>query len=438
MTIATETVVKRSVSFLFGMSTLILGANIVWLSYPTILLPTLVEKVVSVNKALVVGLLGFVGTLVGILVSILWGILSDHTRNHWGKRSPAILTGSLLALPLIAMPALFLSPTLKPLFFPFALPIIIISFIGMQFSTNMSNGAWWPLLVDIVPENQRGLASGIQGFLTLTGNVIGVLVITSLNQNGNTAGALWLIGGAFALAGVFNVWAIRGKDLPAESSEPINVREALADIFNVRTRINVFFWLVLALLLANMGINSLQYFARYFFQVYFPDVSPDAAFRLMGGISLVLTLLSAVASGILSDKIGRRSMILWSMVVCAVTTLMMGFTDRFGLFLVLAAVRAIAMGPILSTAPALAGDLSPKDEAGRYMAYNNLSTGLSGGITALIFGLLLVNMTKTTFMYLFIISAIFFLAGGILFSSRVSQKELDDGYRIVEEVSGVE
>jgi MFS family permease len=101
-------------------------------------------------------------------------------------------------------------------------------------------------------------------------------------------------------------------------------------------------------------------------------------------------------------------------------------------------VRAIAMGPILSTAPALAGDLSPKDEAGRYMAYNNLSTGLSGGITALIFGLLLVNMTKTTFMYLFIISAIFFLAGGILFSSRVSQKELDDGYRIVEEVSGVE
>jgi MFS family permease len=432
MAAATDTVVKRSVSFLFGMSTLILGANIVWLAYPTILLPTLVEKVVTANKALVVGLLGFVGTLVGILASLLWGIISDHTRSHWGKRSPAILTGSLLALPLIALPVLFLTPSLKPLFFPIAMPIIIISFLGMQFSSNMSNGAWWPLLVDIVPENQRGLASGIQGFLTLMGSVIGVLLITSLNQNSYTASALWLIGGVFALMGVVNVWAIRGVDQPSESLEPVRIRQAFADIFKVRTRINVFFWMVVALLLANMGINGLQYFAYYFFQVYFPDLSPDWAFRIFGGVSLLLTICSAVGLGMLSDKIGRRSMILWSMVICAVTTLMMGFAARFEVFLVLAAVRAIAMGPILSTAPALAGDLSPKDEAGHYMAYNNLSTGLSGGISALIFGLLLVNLTRTTFTYVFIIMAIFFLAGGLIFSNKVSQKELEAGFEAVE------
>jgi sugar phosphate permease len=298
----------------------------------------------------------------------------------------------------------------------------------------MSNGGWWPLLVDMVPENQRGLASGIQGFMTLIGSAIGILVVTTLNQNGYTTGALWLIGGAFALSALVSVWTIRGKDEPAEAFEPVNVWHALTDIFKVRTRIKVFFWLVLALLLANMGINSLQFFARYFFQVYFPDVSPDAAYRALGGISLVLTMVSAVGAGVLSDKIGRRTMILWSTLICAVTTLLMGFTTRFGMFLFLAAIRAIAMGPILSTAPALAGDLSPKDEAGRYMAYNNLSTGLSAAITALIFGVLLVNLNKTTFMYLFIISAIFFLAGGMLFSSRVSQKELEAGLKAVDEV----
>jgi MFS family permease len=436
MTTFASTAAKRSVGFLLGMSSLMLGANLVWVSYNSVLLPTLVESVVTERKGLVVGLIGFFGTLLAILVSILWGIISDHTASRWGKRTPAILTGALVALPLIGLPALILSPALKAIFFPVALPIIITSYFGMQFFTNVGNGAWWPLLVDVVPENQRGLASGMQGFLTLMGAAIGILVVTSLNQNGQTGSALWLIGGVFALTGIINTVVIRGKDKPADASQHISIWRAIGDMFKVRTRIIVFFWLVLAVLIANMGINSLQFFARYFFEVYFPAISPDAAFRTMGGISLVVTMLSAVGSGILSDKIGRRSLILWAMFACAVSTLLMGLTSNFILFLVFVALRSIATGPILATAPALASDLSPKDEAGRYMAYNNLSTGLSGALSSLIFGVLLVNMTKTTFMYLFIISAILFLIGGILFSTKVSQKELERRFKAVADEVG--
>ena len=425
MTSTTVTIAKRSVGFLLGMCSLMLGANLVWVSYNTILLPTLVENVVTQQKGLVVGLIGFFGTLLAILVSILWGIISDHTSRKMGKRSPSILAGALFALPLIALPVLILYPSLKSTFFSIALPIIIISYFGMQFFTNVGNGAWWPLLVDVVPEHQRGLASGINGFLTLMGAAIGVVVVTSLNEHGQTGAALWLIGGVFALTGVVNILVIRGKDQPADTSQRISIGRAMADMFKVRTRVAVFFWLVLALLLANMGVNSLQFFARYFFEVYFPAISPDAAFRLMGGISLIFTMLAAVATGFLSDKIGRRAMILWAMFVCAICTLFMGLTSNFTLFLVLVGLRSIATGPILATAPALASDLSPRDEAGQYMAYNNLSTGLSGALSSLIFGLLLVNMTKTTFTYLFIISAILFALGGIVFSLKVSQNALD-------------
>jgi ABC-type uncharacterized transport system fused permease/ATPase subunit len=63
------------------------------------------------------------------------------------------------------------------------------------------------------------------------------------------------------------------------------------------------------------------------------------------------------------------------------------------------------------------------------MAYNNLSTGLSGALASLIFGVLLVSMTRTTFIYLFIISAFLFLVGGIVFSIKVSQKELDAQFK---------
>jgi MFS family permease len=425
MTTSASTLAKRSVGFLLGMCSLMLGANLVWVSYNTVLLPTLVEKVVTASRGLVVGLIGFFGTLLAILVSILWGIISDHTSSRMGKRTPAILLGALAALPLIGLPTLFLTTGVKAAFFPLALPIIILSYLGMQFFTNVGNGAWWPLLVDVVPENQRGLAGGIQGFFTLLGAAIGVLVVTSLNQGGDTAGALWLIGAVFALTGIVNAVVIHGKDRPAPATERISAWKAMGDMFKVKQRIAVFFWLVGAVLLANMGINSLQFFARYFFEVYFPSISPDAGFRAMGGISLVLTMLSAVGSGLLSDKIGRRALILWSMFGCALSTLLMGLTSRYTLFLVFVAVRSIATGPIMAIAPALASDLSPRDEAGRYMAYNNLSTGLSGALSSLIFGLLLTNMTRTTFMVLFIISAILFFAGGVLFSNKVSQKDLE-------------
>jgi MFS family permease len=128
---------------------------------------------------------------------------------------------------------------------------------------------------------------------------------------------------------------------------------------------------------------------------------------------------------VLSDRIGRRPLILWAMFVCAATTLLMGLTGNYIVFLILAGIRSAATGPIIASAPALASDLAPKDEAGQYMAYSNLSTGLSGALAGLIFGVLLVSLTRTTFMALFIISAIFFLLGGIVFAIKVPQKEID-------------
>jgi MFS family permease len=295
----------------------------------------------------------------------------------------------------------------------------------MQFFTNIGNGAWWPLLVDVVPENQRGAASGIQGFFTMLGSALGILFITILNQNGQTGLALWLIGGIFAFTGIVNALVIRGKDKPADPSEHISLGKAIKNMFKVRTRVAVFFWMVFAVLLAFMGLNSLQFFARYFFELYFPTISPDAAFRTMGGISLLVTMLAAVGSGVLSDRIGRRKLLLGSMFVSAVTTLSMGLTNNYILFLVMAGIRSAATGPLLAIAPALASDLAPKDEAGQYMAYNNLSTGLSGALAGLIFGVILLNLTRSTFMALFIISAILFLLGGIVFAVKVTQREID-------------
>jgi MFS family permease len=407
---------RRTLGFLLGMPILMLGANFVWVSYNSVLLPTLVEQTATSYKGPAVGLLGFFGTLVGITVSLLVGIISDHTTSRWGKRTPSILVGSLLGIPFIALGAILYPP---------ALPVIAISFIGMQLFTNIGNGAWWPLLVDTVPEHQRGLASGLQGLYTLVGAALGIGLVTWLNQTGATASALWIIGIVFGVTGIINSLVIRGYDKPAEGAQQINLWNVVKEMFHVRTRVIVFFWVVVSALLANMGLNSLQFFARFFFETYFPSISPDAGFRIMGMISLLVTMLAAVGSGLLSDKIGRRKLILGAMFLSAIATLFMGLTSNFTLFLIMAAFRSAATGPIIAVVPALASDLAPGDEAGKYMAYNNLSTGLSGALASLIFGFILTSMTKTGFVILFVISALLFLAGGLIFQFRVTQAELD-------------
>ena len=407
------------------MSSLMLGANLVWTAYNTILLPTLVEGVISDEKGLVTGLVGFVGTILAIVVSIVAGILTDHGSSSWGRRTPAILYGSLTALPLIALPTLYLAPGLRPFFLWLALPIIIISYFGMQISTNVGNGAWWPLLVDVVPENQRGTASGINGILTILASAIAIVLVTTLNEAGLTMTALWMIAVVFTVSGVVNALVLRGKDHSAEAAEKISLMQAVRRMFRVRTRVMVFFWVVFTAFLAWTAINSLQFFARYFFEVYFPSINPDEAYRMLGGISLLVTMIAAVASGIWSDKIGRRALILGALFLSAFTTLLMGITTSYVIFLVLAGIRAAAFGPIVALFPALASDLTPKDEAGQYMAYNNLATGMSGAIAGLVFGVVLVTLTRETFMALFIISAVLFLAAGIFFAVKVRPRDID-------------
>jgi MFS family permease len=420
-----ERLLRKSAGFIVGMSMLNLGANLVWIAYNSVLLPTLIDDLHFPNPGFIVGVAGFCGMLLATVASIWAGIATDHGVHRLGKRTPAILLGTAISFPMIVLPAFVLSPTANAALLRFALPIVLLSFCGMQFFTNIAAGAWYPLLADLFPERQRGTASGIQGFLSLAGAAIGIVLVTILNQNNLTGLALWLIAGTFAVTALQSAWTIRGKDKPARPEDRAGLWEALGRMFKVRTRVAVFFWLVLAVLLAFTGINSLQLFARFALQTYFPQLDPDSAFRTLGSINLIVTMLSAVGSGILSDRIGRRALILGGMVFCAVTSILMGLTDNYPAFLLLAAIRSAATGPLIAIAPALASDLAPKDEAGQYMAYNNLSTALSGSLASLVFGVILFHLDRTSFTRLFFVSGLFFLAGSMIFAVKVTPAVLE-------------
>ena len=410
---------RRSISYLLGMSILMFGANFAWVSYNSILLLPLVQKVVpAARSSIITGLIAFAANLVGILITIIFGILSDHSSSRLGKRTPSILIGTLVGLPVIACGAIF----------HLSLPVIIASYLGMHLLTNVANGAWWPLLVDNVPEEQRGLASGLQGFYTLLASAVSFILVTYLNEINRPDLALVLMGAVFAVSGLVCTATIRGTDLPASSHRNFSWRETFHGMFHVRTRVVVFFWLVLSAFLVNMGLNSLQYFARDFLGIYFGLSNPDAGLRLVGLLNLVVIMAAAVGTGFLSDRIGRGKLIVAGAYISAATTILMAFSRNYNIFLALSVVRAAATGPIMAVIPALASGLAPQEEAGQYMAYNNLTTALPSAIAPLFFGAIL-NMggasTPSSFVILLLVAAGFYFIGGIVFSMKVTQGTLN-------------
>jgi MFS family permease len=297
----------------------------------------------------------------------------------------------------------------------------------MQVFTNIANGAWWPLLVDTVPEGQRGLASGLQGFFTLLASAISFAGATYLNEIHRPDLALLFMAVIFALTGLVCSLAIRPYDRPAADSRRLDLRQALVAMFRVRTRVAVFFWVVFSAFLVNMGLNSLQFFARDFVGIYFGLPNPDAGLRLVGLVNLVVIMGAAVGTGLLSDRIGRVKLIVTGALVSAAMTVLMALTRNFTLFMLLTIIRAVATGPIMAVIPALASGLAPREEAGQYMAYNNLTTALPSALAPLLFGILL-NLggasTPASFVLLLWVAAGFYLLGGIVFGLKVTQKAL--------------
>jgi predicted MFS family arabinose efflux permease len=223
---------RRSIGYLLGMTVPMFGANFAWVSYNSILLLPLVQKVVPADRSsIAVGVIAFVANLAGIGVSLLFGTLSDHSTSRLGKRTPSILVGALVGFPVIACAAIF----------PLSLPVIIGSYLGMHLFTNVANGAWWPLLVDTVPERQRGLASGLQGFYMLLASAVGFVLMTYLNEIDRPDLALLLMAVVFALSGLVCAVTIRRIDRPAAVAQTLRLREAVTGMFRVRTRVPVFF-----------------------------------------------------------------------------------------------------------------------------------------------------------------------------------------------------
>jgi MFS family permease len=169
-----------------------------------IMMPALVARFVGKawGKGTALGVLRSAGLIVAIIVQPTAGLLSDRSTLRWGRRRPFILVGTLLDLVFLAL--IGLSGNYWLLF---------AAVLLLQFSSNIAHGALQALIPDLVPDDQRGRASGLKSVMELLPVIFVSLTVGRLVGAGKVWAAILIVMAFLLVTMLITVFAVREEPL---------------------------------------------------------------------------------------------------------------------------------------------------------------------------------------------------------------------------------
>jgi len=353
-----------------------------WASLHSIILPLrLLDFVAESEKSTYLGLLSGTGLILAIIVQPIAGAISDRSRFSWGRRRPYILLGTILVM--LFLPGIALFGSYAALFIIYCL---------LQVSGNIAQGPYQGFIPDLAPEKKRGLASGVKGLLEIAGGVALVRLIGyAMGQyfTGEEGSWLWLALGMLAIVLLVAMIAtvLTVKERPGTGTSQRPLWPTLYQSFRIDWKANPgFIPFLVSRLLILMAFAILQRFALYFLMDVVGVADPatgTADLIIVVGICMLVTVYPA---GRLSDRVGRRTIVISSGLLGALGIVILYFSHSYSLILFAGAILGLSSGAFTSTNWALATDLIPKGEEARYLGLTNLATAGSAALTLFIIG----------------------------------------------------
>jgi MFS family permease len=381
--------------------------SFLWNSLNPLVMPYLVARLEPDLKNTLLGLVTMAGLVVATIVQPLAGGLSDRSRSRFGRRRPYIVAGTLLNLVFLAMIALA-----GNYWFLFA------AYCLLQTSSNVAHGPYQGFIPDLVPDDKKGIASGIKNLLELIALVLGSALIGALLGANQVTAALAIIAAVLVGAMLLTVWLVQER--PAADAEPgaASVPQlSLSGVVGALRSHTVFAWYVLSRFLVLAGLAAVRTFAQNYIQDVLKAENPAALAGQLMTILGLCVLVVVLPAGYLADRIGRKRLnVLSAMLGAAGSALMIG-AGSFGDLVLYGAVVGVAVGVFLSANWALAMDLIPAGEAALFLGLTNLATAGSGAAAGALGPVIdAVNRSSPGLGYsaLFAVAAVMWLLGGLI------------------------
>jgi len=354
------------------------GVSFLWAAVHTLILPQLVsERCAGPLRNSLYGLLTAVGLVVAMLATPVSGMWSDRTVSRWGRRRPWMVAGALLAS--LCLYGLVSAPGCLALG---------AWYIALQLCSNLAHGPGQGLIPDCVPENQRGIASGIKSFLDMLGVVAAALVMGRVLGGGSRAfvqAALVVIGVLLGSLAITLGGAHEPSAAPPPSARRGSVWKRIASVYAIDlVKHRRYGQLLASRFCVLLGVYAVQAFGYYFVEDAIAPPDPNATVGRLMAVIGVSVMVASYPAGYLSERWGRRPLSVAACAAAALGMALLGQSHDVRSIVVLGAVIGMAMGAFNATNWAWATDLVPPEEAGRYLGLSNLATAGSGAVARLV------------------------------------------------------
>ncbi|MEW9870740.1 MFS transporter [Arthrobacter sp. HS15c] len=350
------------------------------------------------------------GALVVMLTGPLLGTLSDRTRTRLGRRSPFIIGGTLLGV--LSLTVMASADNIA---------VLTVGWILAQLGWGQALSGLNASQADRLPESQRGKVSGLVGFATQIGPVIGVVSAGSLMTNNLL---LFLVPG---IAGVlfcalFVLFARErsSKDLVFE--DKLSIRLIASKYLYNPKQYPDFSWNWLARFLFYFGLTLNTTFTAFFMAsrlgVSLQEIAGVIA--SLGGIGILATTFGAIGGGFLSDKIRRRKpIVLAAAIIFAAGIVVMAFAHDLPIIMAGSILTSIGIGGFSAVDQALLLDVLPekKTNAGRFLGITGFATSIpqaAGPLVAPLFLTIGATAAEKNYTLLYLVAAAITLLGGLV------------------------
>ncbi|MFB7212538.1 MFS transporter [Streptomyces sp. NPDC056255] len=335
----------------------------------TFLMPEQIAQIDPAGKVGSYAWVSMMGAISGIVIAPLAGALSDRTTSRFGRRRPWMLVGSLVCMATLVFTGL--QTTVAGV----ALGSLVLSASFMITGAGLS-----PVVPDQVPVAQRGAVLGWAmvpqaGALIAGGLLIG-LVTGFASQ--------YLLMAVLPLLILLFATTMKDPPLPRPHREPFSLRTFL-DGYRISPRAHPdFVWAMSSRFIMGLGYGMGTLYLPYFlddvlhYEKLFPGQSTEDGLLIVIGINCLATISTVVLSGWLSDKLGKRRMLVFlGGVTMAVAAVPLALSPTWTMTLVAAVILGLGYGVYLAVDTALVTEVLPASaDRGKDMALANLMTSL--------------------------------------------------------------
>lgn len=356
---------KLSVRQLLVLQSYWVGLSFMWNSLHVIVLPAvMVHLVPEAYKNTYLGVLTMLGLLLAVIVQPISGALSDRWASPWGRRRPLIALGTAFDLVFLAF-----------LGWAGGLGWLALGYIGLQLSSNVAHGPLQGLMPDVVPREQHGRASGIKNLMDMGGLVAASLLVGRLlrPEERHPVEVVSLMAVVLVVAAAITLLGVR--EVPTAAGKREDERISLTLLSDVTP---AYRWLIASRFFYLAGVYGIQAFAQYYVRDVLAVPNPiQLTGDLLASITLAL-IFFAIFGGWAGDRIGHRRMLFIASGIGAVGCLSLMAARTPATLLGFGSILGVGIGLFLTSNWALANQLAPPEEAGKYLGLTNLATAGAG------------------------------------------------------------